>query len=326
MDPASQLIDQHINAFEAQIERHYNEDDPMSTEIAIQQDLSLSQIGQTFAQSGFFSDSRDAAQAVVKVMAGAEIGIPPVASMTGIHLIKGNVTIGANLMAAMVKRSGKYNYRIREHSDQTCAIEFFEQGESLGLTEFTAEDAKKAGTQNLQKYAKNMLFARAMSNGVKWHCPDLFGGPVYTPDELATVDENNRPIQAEATVETVPEPPTQEVQERQDTPTEDKYRAYLDYCGERKKDLGDDQYYAVLGAIGLEKCNEVSAGDPDKMTLVVQTLRQAVKDQKAEAEQAAKDFAAAEPPQVEEAVQQTIDTFDGEVVEGGQTNAVANGL
>jgi len=35
-----------------------------------------------------------------------------------------------------------------------------------------------------------MLFARAISNGAKWFCPDIFGGPVYTPDELgAEVDE-----------------------------------------------------------------------------------------------------------------------------------------
>jgi hypothetical protein len=35
-----------------------------------------------------------------------------------------------------------------------------------------------------------MLFARAMSNGAKWHTPDVFAGnPVYTADELgATVD------------------------------------------------------------------------------------------------------------------------------------------
>jgi hypothetical protein len=34
-----------------------------------------------------------------------------------------------------------------------------------------------------------MLFARAMSNGAKWFCADVFGGPVYTPDELgAAID------------------------------------------------------------------------------------------------------------------------------------------
>ena len=29
-----------------------------------------------------------------------------------------------------------------------------------------------------------MLFARAISNGVKWFTPDLFAGPVYVPGEI----------------------------------------------------------------------------------------------------------------------------------------------
>ena len=28
-----------------------------------------------------------------------------------------------------------------------------------------------------------MLFARAMSNGVRWYCPDVAMTPLYTPDE-----------------------------------------------------------------------------------------------------------------------------------------------
>ena len=36
-------------------------------------------------------------------------------------------------------------------------------------------------------YPRNMLFSRAISNGAKWYCPDLFGGPVYTPDEMDAI-------------------------------------------------------------------------------------------------------------------------------------------
>jgi len=46
------------------------------------------------------------------------------ASMTGIYIIKGKPAIGANPMAAAVKRSGKYNYRVIEHTDQSCKIAF----------------------------------------------------------------------------------------------------------------------------------------------------------------------------------------------------------
>lgn len=151
------------------------------------------QLGDLLAQSGFFADSRGAAQAVVKVLAGREIGFGPIASMTGIHVISGRVSISANLMAAAIKRSGRYDYRVREMTAQRCEIEFRERNgdkwEIIGSSEFTAQDARAAGTKNMDKYARNMLFARAMSNGARWYCPDIFGGPVYTPEEMgAQVD------------------------------------------------------------------------------------------------------------------------------------------
>ena len=63
----------------------------------------LMEMAQVFAESGFFSDSRDAAKAVVKIMAGKELGLPPIVSMTGINLIKNKITISANTMAGIIK-------------------------------------------------------------------------------------------------------------------------------------------------------------------------------------------------------------------------------
>ena len=167
----------------------------MSNELAvINQEMSLQdtmQLGDVLAKSGFFQDSRDAAQAIVKILAGRELGFGPVASMTGVNVIKGKVALSANLIAASVKRSGRYNYRVTQMTNDACAIDFYEGGEKIGTSEFTAADAKAAGLSgdNWRKYPRNMLFARAMSNGAKWFCPDLSGGPLYTPDELgAEVD------------------------------------------------------------------------------------------------------------------------------------------
>jgi hypothetical protein len=141
-------------------------------------------IGKAFAESGMFSDTKSAAQAIVKIQAGQEIGIPPFAAMTGIHIIQGKPTIGAGLIASRVKGSGKYDYRVIESTELKCSIEFFQGKESIGISTFTIEDAKKAQTKNLDKFPKNMLFARAISNGVKWFTPDVFSGPVYVPEEM----------------------------------------------------------------------------------------------------------------------------------------------
>lgn len=150
--------------------------------------LDLMQLGKVLSGSGYFADAKDAAQAVVKVLAGQELGIGAIASMTGIYLVKGKVTLSANLMAAQVKRSGRYNYRIARLDDTGCEVIFFEQGQEVGRSSFTDADAKAGGltgNETYRKFPRNMYFARAMSNGVRWYCPDIFAGPVYTPDELS---------------------------------------------------------------------------------------------------------------------------------------------
>lgn len=85
-------------------------------------------------------------------------------------------------------------------TDSNCRLEFFQGGKSLGVTEFSAKDAAKAGTKNMDKFPRNMLFARAMSNGVRWFCPDVMNGSaVYTPEELgADVDEEGTPIMGQS--------------------------------------------------------------------------------------------------------------------------------
>lgn len=166
----------------------------------VQSVAEMTGLGKVFVESGYFSDTKAAAQAVVKMMAGRELNFGPIASMTGVYIVNGRVALSANLMAARIKSSGRYNYRVRSLDAAKCEIEFFERSgtawESVGLSSFTMDDARKAGTKNLDKFPRNMLFARAMSNGAKWYCADLFSGaPIYTPDELgAAVDENGEVI------------------------------------------------------------------------------------------------------------------------------------
>lgn len=147
-------------------------------------------IGKAFHDSGMFPDIRSAAQAIVKIQCGNELGIGPFQSMSGIHIISGKPTIGAGVMAAMVKGSGKYDYKVLEANEKVCKLEFYEGKVSLGTSSFSIEDAKKAGTKNLDKFPRNMLFARAMSNGVKWYTPDVFAGPVYVPEEMEQVTQD----------------------------------------------------------------------------------------------------------------------------------------
>jgi hypothetical protein len=166
-------------------------------------------LGKQFHDSAMFPDIKSAAQAVVKIMAGAEIGIPPFAAMSGIHIIQGKPTIGAGLIASSVKGSGKYDYKVIEQSEKLCSIDFYQGKEKIGNSTFTDADARKAGTKNLDKFPKNMLFARAISNGVKWFCPDVFSGPVYVPEEMQTTED----VVAEVT--TPPNPGKKQISDAQ---------------------------------------------------------------------------------------------------------------
>jgi hypothetical protein len=162
-----------------------------------------------FAESGMFTDSKQMAQAFVKIQAGQEMGIGAFASMTGINIIMGKPTISAGLIASAVKGSGKYDYKVKEMNDKGCSIDFYQGKEFIGNSTFTLEDAKKQSTKNLDKFPKNMLFARAISNGQKWFCPDIFQISVYVPEEMPEQTENIEHVEViqEKTVEQIKEIP-----------------------------------------------------------------------------------------------------------------------
>ena len=114
---------------------------------AIQNYNDLENVAKAMVSSGYFTDSTKISQAIVKIMAGREIGIGPFSSMNGIHIIQGKPAFGANIMAGKVKSSGRYNYRVTEMTDAVCSIEFMEylNGSwiTTGTSSFSIADAKK---------------------------------------------------------------------------------------------------------------------------------------------------------------------------------------
>jgi hypothetical protein len=232
----------------------------------------LQRLGSLLAASGYFRDARDMAQAAVKIQAGAELGIPPVAAMSSIYIVEGKPTLSAVLMGALVKRSGRYNYRVTEHTADRCSIAFYEGKEQIGLSTFTLADAEAAGvTRNptWKKYARNMLFARAMSNGCRWYCPDVFGGPIYTPEELGEqrVNADGEPLDAKV-VEPVKAVVVEPVHEDEPQPmNETDLRAAI---GAELSRLG------LEGDARKETVNQVLGHRPmtvDDLRVVLETLR-----------------------------------------------------
>jgi hypothetical protein len=202
--------------------------DSKAQALAIRQSVGIERLGEIMWKSGFFADTRSQAQAIVKILAGAELDFGPVASMNGISIISGRTTLGANLVGAAIQRSGRYRYRVVEQTNERCTIDFFEMAsggkerEKIGSSTFSMEDARAAQlaeTANWKKFPRNMLWSRAMTNGARWFCPDVFNGPVYTPDELGVeVDDAGNPIEVserpEAPADKFVPLPAREVEDR----------------------------------------------------------------------------------------------------------------
>jgi hypothetical protein len=170
-------------------------------------------LGKVLQASGYFKDVRDQAQAVTKILFGRELGVSPISSMSTIHVVEGKPTLSAHLLAALIKRSGKYDYRIKKHTALECSIMFLQKvgeiWEELGLSDFTIEDAKTAGVyrqgSGWTKYPKAMLFARAISQGHRAHCPDVSLAALYVPEELgAEVNESGEVVSLPASNRDVP--------------------------------------------------------------------------------------------------------------------------
>lgn len=167
---------------------------------ANQNQLSLAdteKLGSIFIKSGFFKDTADCHQAIVKILAGKELGLEPFAAMSAFNIIQGKVCLAANTLAMLIKRSGKYDYRVTKHTDAECVITILQNNEPIGTADYSITQANKAnllGKTNWKMYPKDMLFARAISRAFRMHCPDVTTITVYTEDEL---EENPEPPKEE---------------------------------------------------------------------------------------------------------------------------------
>lgn len=182
----------------------------ISGSIQIQSIDDVSRVAQMMAKSGFFDDAKSAAQAGVKIMAGMELGIPPVAAVRGVYVLDGNTCLSSGLLAALIKQHPRYDYKVVEATDERAELAFYENGEKQGTASFSMEEArsidhgskKLAQKDNWQNYPSDMCFSRALSRGRRRFCPDI-GNGIYTPDEMGAVtDRDGHVVEAEVVEET----------------------------------------------------------------------------------------------------------------------------
>lgn len=131
---------------------------------------------------------------VVSILAGAELGLSPMAAIRGVHVVQGKSILSADTMVGLVLSSGLAEYFIQvESSPTSVTVETKRKGSPQAQRcTWTIDDAKRAALHtkdNWRMHPRAMLAARARAELARSVYPDVLAG-VYSPEEHVDV----RPI------------------------------------------------------------------------------------------------------------------------------------
>jgi hypothetical protein len=135
------------------------------------------------------SHVRTSAQAIAIVLTGNDLGLTPMRSIRGLHVINGKVEMSAELIHAMlIERCPDATLEFLESSSKRCCIRARRHPNDVPIeVEFTIEDAQRAGLvrkdSNWTKYPQDMLVARCISRLRRRKFPDVGFGS-HVPGEL----------------------------------------------------------------------------------------------------------------------------------------------
>lgn len=143
-------------------------------------------LAKTLCDSGFLPRAiQRPAQALAIILAGQELGLPPMQSLRQIHVVEGKPVLSAELMLSLFKRQGGQAKWVESTDDK--AVLFLRHPNGDEHTEsFTMQEAQRAGVtgkDNWRKYPKAMLKARCISAGIRalgeaagFYMPEEVGG------------------------------------------------------------------------------------------------------------------------------------------------------
>jgi hypothetical protein len=157
-----------------------------------------------------------AAMACMAIAAGAELGLGPMASLRHILVIKGRPAMSAQLIAQRIRGSGRYDYRVRIHTDEASEIELYDRGKIAGVVRWDLERVRRAGLggEGWARYTRAMLFARAISEAARTFCPDVLGSADLSQEEAHELPAETRSFEGE--LSEAPEAPAPSAAESED--------------------------------------------------------------------------------------------------------------
>jgi hypothetical protein len=146
-------------------------------------------LAKMFAQSSLLPPDLRGKEAdvFVSIMAGQELGLPPMAALRGVHVVKGKPVLSADTMVGIVLGSGLAEYFacVKESSDSVTYETKRKGSPHSQCCTWSMVDAQLAGLgggDNWRKYPRAMLKARCKAMLARDVYPDVLAG-CYDDDE-----------------------------------------------------------------------------------------------------------------------------------------------
>jgi len=163
----------------------------------------MERIAEKLFRAGVFSaevKSSDTAFAII--LAGDELGFDPMASARNVALVKGKVSLSADAMVGLVKRSSVCAaWYVVDSTATECTITTTRHGDAtptvLTYTIAMATRAGLTGSQTWRAHPEAMLRARCGAALARAVYPDVCGG-LYEPDEAEEIRRGGAPARVEA--------------------------------------------------------------------------------------------------------------------------------
>lgn len=142
--------------------------------------------------SRMFSQFGSAPAVLAIILSGREFGISAMASLRGFHSIDGKPTLAADLIRALILRSGKVEYfRCTERSAEKATFVIKRKGDPEVSLTHTLAESRQAWTKGEKAWENSgharvpsdMNVARASAKLARLVCPDVIHG-LYAPEEF----------------------------------------------------------------------------------------------------------------------------------------------
>jgi len=149
------------------------------------------QIANVLARSSFIPTTlRGKPQEITAaILAGQELGLPPMATLRSIDIIQGTPGLRAHAMRGLVQSHG-HTVQVVESSDTRCVMRGRRKGETeWQQVEWTIERAAQLGLTSKEQYKKQprtMLVARATGDICRLIASDVLYAMPYASEELDT--------------------------------------------------------------------------------------------------------------------------------------------